>query len=89
MIPSTIKIKSITLHILSTENNSAYEAISMIFNNTIIHSTTTQDQIFEWDSNDNTVFLKNDLVQRKLLNSLAQPTNIEKAVLNVVYHKID
>lgn len=61
----------------------------MIFNNTIIHSTTTQDQIFEWDSNDNTVFLKNDLVQRKLLNSLAQPTNIEKAVLNVVYHKID
>ena len=89
LIPSTIKIKSITLHILSTENNSAYEAISMIFNNTIIHSTTTQDQIFEWDSNDNTVFLKNDLVQRKLLNSLAQPTNIEKAVLNVVYHKID
>lgn len=89
LIPSTIKIKSITLHILSTENNSAYEAISMIFNNTIIHSTTTQGQIFEWDSNDNTVFLKNDLVQRKLLNSLAQPTNIEKAVLNVVYHEID
>ena len=89
LIPSTIKIKYITLHILSTENNSAYEAISMIFNNTIIHSTTTQDQIFEWDSNDNTVFLKNDLVQCKLLNSLAQPTNIEKAVLNVVYHKID
>lgn len=89
LIPSTVKIKYITLHILSTENNSAYEAISMIFNNTIIHSTTTQDQIFEWDSNDNTVFLKNDLVQCKLLNSLAQPTNIEKAVLNVVYHKID
>lgn len=62
----------------------------MIFNNTIIHSTTaTQDQIFEWDSNDNTVFLKNDLVQCKLLNSLAKPTNIEKAILHVVYHKID
>lgn len=63
LIPSTIKIKYITLHILSTENNSAYEAVSMIFSNTIIHSTTaTQDQIFEWDSNDDTVFLKNDLV---------------------------
>lgn len=62
----------------------------MIFNNTIIHSTTaTQDQIFEWDSNDNTVFLKNDLVQCKLFNSLAKPTNIEKAILHVVYHKID
>ena len=89
-MPSTIKIKYITLHILSTENDCAYEAISMIFNNTIIHSTTaTQDQIFEWDSNDNTVFLKNNLVQCKLLNSLAKPTNIEKAILNVVYHKID
>ena len=89
LIPSTFKIKYITLHILSTENNSTYKAISMIYNNTIIHSTTTQDQIFEWDSNDTTVFLKNDLVQCKLLNSLAQPTNIEKAVLNVVYHKIN
>ena len=57
LIPSTIKIKYMTLHILSTENNSAYEAISVIFNNTIIHSTTaTQDRILEWDSNDNTVF---------------------------------
>lgn len=83
-------MKYITLHILTTENNSAYEAISMIFNNNIIHSTTaTQDQLFEWDSNDNTVFLKNDLIQCKLLNSLTQPTNIEKAISNVVYQKID
>lgn len=90
LVPSTIKIKYISLHILSTENNSAYEAISMILNNTIIHSTTaTQDRIFEWDSNDNTVFLKNDLIHCKLLKLLAQPTNIEKAFLNVVYHKID
>jgi len=62
----------------------------MIFNNNNIHSTTaTQDQLFEWDSNDNTVFLKKDLIQCKLLNSLTQPTNTEKAILNVVYQKID
>ena len=87
LVPKNLRIKYITLQILDIGSSSNYEPISMIFNNTIIHSqNATQNQLFEWTSN-NTVFLKNDLIQCKLLNRSGQDSNMEKAILNIVYEE--
>ena len=82
-----IKVKELTLYVQETEINTAIEQCIIIFNSEIIDSVSaTQIQRFAFPTN--VFYTKEQLMQSQLLKSKGKATNIKKAYLYIIYHKM-
>ena len=88
LIPFNLVMKEVTLYVQETDSNQPIEAYSIIFNNSVVHSSETT-QIQNFILPDDTIFVKDQLVSCIIVNSQAVTSNIKKAYLIVKYQNME